>query len=220
MAVHVFPVGNLRLEQMDMTERIESTRESAEKAVAESGRFDQISISLHWITVLLIVTQFTSAWFHKSLDPDTSLAAAVLATHRNTGVVIWFVGLARLVWRRNFAYLPPFPQSMSKLQQTISTAVEYGLYILLFVQPIIGLARVLLRGESFDFLFWEVPALMEPDPTLRGQFADVHEFGAKALLVLIGFHAGAAIVHRFVLRDGVLQRMLPWTSKESSGART
>jgi cytochrome b561 len=38
-----------------------------------------------------------------------------------------------------------------------------------------------------------------------------HEFGAKALVVLIGLHAGAALFHGLVLRDVVLQRMLPWT---------
>ena len=163
--------------------------------------------------MLLIVTQFASAWLHKSIDHDTSLAAAVLATHRTTGVLTWIVALARLVWRHNFAGLPPFPQNMSKLQQSIATANEYGLYVLLFVQPITGLARVLLRGQPFDFLLWSVPALMVPDPTLRGQFADIHEFGAKALLVLIGLHTGAALFHHLVLRDGVLQRMLPMDVK-------
>jgi cytochrome b561 len=41
----------------------------------------------------------------------------------------------------------------------------------------------------------------------------VHEFGAKALLALVGLHAGAALFHRLVLRDGVLQRMSPRTSR-------
>jgi len=29
------------------------------------------------------------------------------------------------------------------------------------------------------------------------------------LMILIGLHVGAALFHRLVLRDGVLQRMLP-----------
>jgi cytochrome b561 len=39
--------------------------------------------------------------------------------------------LARLAWRRRFAYLPPFPESMPKLQQWIAKVNEYGLYVLL-----------------------------------------------------------------------------------------
>jgi cytochrome b561 len=43
-------------------------------------------------------------------------------------------------------------------------------------------------------------------------FVEAHEFGAKALIALIGLHAAAALFHQFVLRDDVLQRMLPGTS--------
>jgi cytochrome b561 len=60
---------------------------------------------------------------------------------------------------------------------------------------------------------WQVPALFAPDDAMRHLFAEAHEYGANALLALIGLHAGAAIFHRLFLRDGVLQRMLPWTSQ-------
>jgi superoxide oxidase len=77
------------------------------------------------------------------------------------------------------------------------------------VQPITGLGRVLFRGQPFDLFFWQVPALFEENDSIRHFLAESHEFGAKALLALIGLHAGAALFHRLVLRDGVLQRMLP-----------
>jgi cytochrome b561 len=192
-----------------MTENLGSAEGFAIEAVAEGGRFDQASIALHWLTVLLIVAQFASAWLREAVEHETSLAAAILATHQTMGVVTWIVGLARLVWRHKFAYLPPFPESMPKLQQSIAKANEYGLYALLFVQPITGLGRVLFRGHPFELFIWEVPVLLEPNPEARNFFLGAHEFGAKALLALIGLHAGAALFHRLILRDGVLQRMLP-----------
>jgi len=51
--------------------------------------------------------------------------------------------------------------------------------------------------------------LLESDPAMRSLFVEAHAIGAKALMALIGLHAGAALFHRLVLRDGVLQRMLP-----------
>ena len=195
-----------------MTKSLESAEAPAVKAAAESGRFDQISIALHWLTVLLIVAQFTTAWLREAVDHETSLAAAILTIHRSSGVLTWIFGLVRLVWRHNFAYLPPFPDSMPKFQQMLAKANEYGLYVLLFVQPITGVGRVLFRGHPFELFFWEVPVLLEPNPEIRNLFLAAHEFGAKALLALIGFHAGAALFHRLVLRDDVLQRMLPWTA--------
>jgi cytochrome b561 len=199
-----------------MTKNLESAETLAAKAGAESGRFDQTSIALHWLTVLLIVGQFTTAWLRETVDHESSFAVALMATHRTTGVLTWIVGLVRLVWRHNFAYLPPFPESMPKPQQTTARANEYSLYALLFVQPLTGLGNVLFRGHPFQLLIWEVPALLEPNPAIRSVFVKAHEFGAKALLALIGLHASAALFHRLVLRDGVLQRMLPWTSRNQS----
>jgi cytochrome b561 len=196
-----------------MTNNSAAAEVLAIEAVPESGRFDQISIALHWLTVLLVVGQFASAWFRETIDHNTSLAAAVLATHGGAGLLTWVVGIVRLVWRHKFAYLPPFPPSMPRLQQWIAKANEYGLYVLLLIQPITGLGRVVFRGQPFEVFVWEVPALFEPDDALRHSFAEAHEFGAKALLLLIALHAGAALFHRLVLRDGVMQRMLPWTSQ-------
>jgi cytochrome b561 len=133
------------------------------------------------------------------------------------GVLVWSVTFARLVWRRRFAYLPPFPKSMSKLHRKLSTANEYALYVLLVVQPITGLGRVLFRGQPFELFIWQVPTLVEANSELHNLLVDAHELGAKALLVLIGLHAGAALLHQLVLRDGLLRRMLPWTPKVSSG---
>ena len=195
-----------------MTQSPESAREEVKTASPTSGCFDRTSIVLHWLTVLLIVVQFSSALLRETVDRNSGIATTLLNTHRNSGVLIWIVIMVRLVWRHNFAYLPPFPEGMPRLQRTIAKANEYGLYALLLVQPITGLGRVLLRGAPFDLFIWEVPALLEPNDAIRHSFEKAHEFGANALFALIGLHAGAALFHRLILRDGVLQRMLPWNS--------
>lgn len=192
-----------------MTKNSESTEVAVIAIPREDARFDQTSIILHWLTALLIVVQFASIWAHEAVDRQSDLAAVLLTLHRSTGVSTWVVVVARLCWRRYFAFLPPFPPSMGKFQQAVAKANEYGLYILLLAMPITGLARVILRGQAFDLFVWQVPALFEPDPAMRSVFVQAHAIGAKALMVLIGLHAGAALFHRLVLRDGVLQRMLP-----------
>jgi superoxide oxidase len=115
------------------------------------------------------------------------------------GVLTWTVGLARLVWRQRFAYL----------QQWIAKTNEYRLYVLLLMQSITGLGDVVFHGRPFTLFIWQVPALFAPDAAIRSLFQEAHALGAKALLALIGLHAGAALFHGLVLRDGVLQQMLP-----------
>lgn len=196
-----------------MAKNLKLAKGSMPDVEAEGGRFDQISIVLHWLTVLLIIAQFTSAWLREALDHDTGLAAAILAAHRTFGVVIWIVALVRLAWRHSFARVPPFPASMPKLQQTVAKVNEYGLYALILAQPVTGLGRVLLRGAPFELFIWKVPALLAPNEAIRHLFVEAHEFGATALLAFVGVHIGAALFHRLVLRDEVLQRMSPWTSQ-------
>jgi cytochrome b561 len=191
-----------------MTKNLESA-EASTVATQADDRFDGTSILLHWLTVLLIVIQFTSIWVREAIGHQSSPGAMLLSLHWTGGVLTWFVAIARLAWRHSSAYLPPFPPSMPKFQQIVAKANEYGLYVLLLAMPVTGLMRVLLRGQPFDFFFWQVPALLEPDPALRGIFVGAHDIGAKALIALIGLHAGAALFHRLVLRDGVLNRMLP-----------
>jgi superoxide oxidase len=111
-----------------MTKNLDFAAGTAKRAAAVSGRFDQISIVLHWLTVLLMIGQFSSAWLRETVGRESSLAVAILATHRTMGLLAWIVGSVRLVWRHNCAYLPPFPESMPKLQQWIAKANEYGLH--------------------------------------------------------------------------------------------
>src|ERR1700730_5035578 len=124
-------------------------------ATFESESFDHISIALHWIAALLIVMMFATAWSREAVDHDTRLVSSLMTAYRTTGVVTWIVGWVRLVWRYNFAYLPPIPENMSNLQQWVAKANEYGLYDLLLVQPLSGL--VLFRGRSFSSFIWGMP---------------------------------------------------------------
>src|ERR1700679_3519937 len=130
------------------------TKNSESKAVIVvsdgDDRFDQTSIILHWLTAVLVVVQCSSIWVREAVGHRSNLGTAILSLHESAGVLTWIVVVARLFWRRYFAYLPPFPPSMPKLQQTVAKANEYGLYLLLLTQPITGLARVLLRGQPFD----------------------------------------------------------------------
>jgi superoxide oxidase len=205
-----------------MINNFKSADRSIVKTTAKGARFDPTSIALHWLTVLLVVGQFTTVWLHEAVGHGTGLGLELLATHQTMGALTWTVGVARLVWRRRFAYLPPFPESMPKLQQWIAKANEYGLYALLLVQPITGLGDVVFHGRPFTLFIWQVPALLTPDAAIRSLFQEAHELGGKALLALIGLHAGAALFHGLVLRDGILQRMLPLfnTARVSTGRRT
>jgi cytochrome b561 len=178
----------------------------------EPRRFDAVTIALHWTTVALIAGLFASVWLIGLVTGDDQ-AKLLLTIHRSLGVLLWIVAISRLGWRLTFAFLPPFPPTMSKIQQTLAKVSEYGLYALLLVQPFTGMAQSLTRGRAFPLLGGEVPILMARDKGLTASFHQIHEISAWVLLGLIGVHVLAALFHRFVLRDEVLQSMMPFQAR-------
>lgn len=169
------------------------------------ARFDWLSIRLHWLTVLLIAFQLITAF----LPHEGEGARTLLMLHRSAGVLILAVVVLRLIWRWRFAHLPPFPPTMPKFQQWSAKANEFAIYAFLLLQPLTGLADAVFHGRPFVLFGVQAPALMAMDKPLFHLSGEIHEFGAWILMALIALHIGAALLHGLVLRDGVLQRMLP-----------
>ena len=65
---------------------------------------------------------------------------------------------------------------------------------------------------------WRVPSVMAGDMPLTALFHQIHALSAWVLLGLIGLHILAALFHRFVLRDEVLQSMLQWRQATTADA--
>jgi cytochrome b561 len=157
---------------------------------------------------VFVLALFTTAWLRRS-GLAGEYSAALLQLHRSLGVTTTIVVVIRLGWRLRFAYLPPFPPSMPQLQQLIAKWNEFGLYAALLLQPLTGLARTLWRGRPFALFGLQVPALLPANGALSELFRSAHASGASVIFALVGLHALAALLHRLILRDKVLARMLP-----------
>jgi cytochrome b561 len=170
--------------------------------------YDDLTILVHWTTLALVLAQFASAL---SIDQvaDPALAERLLLLHRSTGVGLWLLIALRLIWRHTGMRLPPFPPNMARWHVTGVHLSEYGLYGLLLAQPLTGFLWSLLRGRAFPLFFWSVPPLLGRHKPLAEAFHQLHVAGAITLAAVVGVHASAALVHRFILKDQILQSMLP-----------
>jgi cytochrome b561 len=184
-------------------------------ATLPTARFDPASMALHWLTLVLIVGVFASAWLMGAVAGDQ--ARSILAIHRSLGVTTLAVTLCRLVWRAGFSRSPPLPAGTPFLQRAAARAVEFSLYGLLLAQPVTGLADTLFRGRPFQLFLWQAPALIVRHKALAHAFHKIHVLSAFALIGLIAAHTLAALAHRYILKDHVLQSMLPWGARNECG---
>jgi cytochrome b561 len=176
-------------------------------------KFDAVTIAMHWATVLLVIGLFAvglALATHQA--PNEATVETLLTLHRSLGVSVWTLSAVRLAWRANWASFPPWPQSMGSAQRLAARFSEYGLYALLMIQPLTGTVESLSRGHPFELFFVvRVPALMARNGTIVHLFEAIHEWGAWLFAAVIGVHAAAGLLHRFILRDGVFQSMSPFS---------
>jgi superoxide oxidase len=136
--------------------------------------FDTLTITLHWTTLLIVLTLFGSALLYVRVE-EHPWAAPLLQVHRSLGVMIWSITVLRLLWRVTGDRFPAFPVSMTARHRLIARLSEYALYALLLIQPATGLAQTILRGRSFELFAWSIPQLVARDVALVGIFRAAHE---------------------------------------------
>lgn len=167
------------------------------------GRHQTLTILLHWLTALLVLTQIVLAVVHAQVS-DAEMRRGALEAHRSLGVITWALVMGRMVWRLVGMRLPAFPASMPKWHQWGARLSEWGLYGVLCAQPLTGVAATVLGDRPFDLFGIQV--------TAQG----LHTVGAYGLVSLVLIHAGAAVLHRLIADDGVLDSMLPVPRKRKS----
>jgi cytochrome b561 len=191
-----------------MAENDRSPFDSATRIAAgdDGTNYDGIAITLHWVTALLVIVNFVLAqiwgWF-----PDETKGWMEDA-HMSFGVLLAVVIAARLLWR----FLPGHQTSSLQAgwMRLASKATHYLLYTLLVAEAALGFAFRWGGGRPMAFFGTGIPPLIgEMARPLRRQLREFHEWIGWAIIVLALLHALAALYHHYVLKDGVLRRMLP-----------
>jgi cytochrome b561 len=168
--------------------------------------YDGVARFLHWIVVLLIAAQFVIGWTMPDVHRDTK-PEGLIAWHLGVGAALIAAMAARIVWR--LTHRPP-PGTLSPALSMISRITHFLLYAALVIVPLLGWANASSRGWAVRLLgVLNLPALTPAGSTAGHAAGDIHGVLAWALFALIVMHVAAALFHRFVLKDRVLQRMMP-----------
>jgi cytochrome b561 len=128
--------------------------------------------------------------------------------HISFGITILLLIVARLAWRLAHPVAPE--SSLPPWQRLSAEAVHWLLYVLVLATTITGWLFASFRGWAVS-LFYLVPLpMLASDNAAAGKTIDGwHQAMEWTLLVVIGIHVAAALVHMFIYRNRVMQRMLP-----------
>jgi cytochrome b561 len=172
----------------------------------ELPRYDRTTIVLHWTTVLLVAALWALG---QTIDvfPRGSARVAARSVHILLGLLLGIVLVARFGWRAGGG-VQLAPAGSGDLGDKLALLTHRVLYALLVLAVLFGIANTWVRGDTLFGVF-TIPSVAPGNRSLRGAVEELHELSANVLLAIALFHAGAALVHHFVLKDAVLRRMLP-----------
>lgn len=164
---------------------------------------------LHWITALAVLLMIPAGLVMIREGIPRSLQDTLFLFHKNTGVLLVPVILARIIYRLTHR-APPLPASMPGWQRGAARLSHVLLYVLLVVMPVSGFVRVRAGGFPIELLDWlgAGPWLAKSERVADTAQA-IHATGALLLIAVLTVHVGAAIHHALIRRDGVWARMWP-----------
>lgn len=163
---------------------------------------------LHWVTALLIIGLIALGWWMVDLSYFDRYYQSSLSAHRALGMLVFVLGILTLAWRG----LSPSPQAVASLkpwERVLGHAMHHLLFFMVLAIPLSGYLISTSAGQAIDVFGWfEIPAVVKVGSGLRDIAIDIHFYLAYATAILVCMHAGAALKHQLIDRDGTLARMI------------
>lgn len=159
---------------------------SMEVILKTTTGYSGLQIALHWLIAILIVTAwFTGEGAEEAMEVVEEGGTVGFVPHVAVGLSILALVVVRVLVRltRGAPAAPGAPGSLSVL------AADWGhrlIYLLMIAVP--------LGGISVFFLGLDV--------------GEIHGLAANLLMLVVLGHALMALYHQYVLKDGLLRRMM------------
>ena len=170
--------------------------------------------AFHWVMAAVIAVILVIGIIMVEL-PKGDVRTEFHALHKQIGVFVLLLAVLRLGYRLKTG-VPALPSTMPDWEQRLAHWGHLGLYGLMVLIPIMGIAMSQAGNHPVSFFNFVLPTLIDPDKDLREIFEDGHALLAYTMVIILVGHAGAALRHHFVLKDDVLTRMLPWKNLKRS----
>lgn len=160
----------------------------------------------HWLIVALLAIQYPIGWLMPDIHRDMK-PGAMMAAHVSFGLTILVLIVLRLAWRLTHPVAPE--SSLSGFQRVSSEGLHWLLYVLVLATTLTGWVFASFRGWSLSYFgLWPFPMLAAASPVNIKIIDGWHQAAEWALLVAIALHIASALLHIFVYRDRIMQRML------------
>jgi cytochrome b561 len=183
------------------------------------ARYGAVAQALHWITAILVLIAFIYGPGGSEQRVYSAAKDADRQLHETLGLCVLVLTTVRLAWR--LVEGRPDPPAVARWLGRLATFVRWLLYVMLFAVPLTAISGAWLEGHPLTLLGGvEIAGPMTAQHDTGARIATLHPWLGDTILWVAGFHALAAIVHHFILKDSVLVTMLPgWMLRSPTTTR-
>jgi len=169
-------------------------------------RYGLVSRALHWGMAAVFAWQFTGMAV-KILVGRHPVTAFMVGSHASVGTLLMLLVLLRGAW--GLANTRRRPRHAPGPLGRLATAGHLLLYAMMLVVPSLALLRAAGSGRGLAFFGIPVFPPFEGGPVgwMVAPANAAHGLLAWTLLALVAGHVLMVVVHRWLWRDDVLQRM-------------
>jgi cytochrome b561 len=186
---------------------------SGDPPPAETGRdktgYDTVTRRLHWANAVLAVVTVMLAWGIVGAARHDPARQLLIALHGSFGIAILALVLFWCGWR--LRHKPPalWPL-LTRIEVLLARGTQAALFALFVAMPVSGYVSLAAAGHAVSlFGVVAIPPLVPASGRLSQAAIALHLLGQFLIYGLVALHAGAAMLHGFVRRDGILEWMLP-----------
>ncbi|HEU4839312.1 MAG TPA: cytochrome b/b6 domain-containing protein [Micavibrio sp.] len=159
----------------------------------------------HWLIAVIVIGLLPLGLFMTGME-NSPLKFEIYAVHKSFGLLVFFLGLGRLVWR----FISPPPDHLETHEHwevTLASASHFWLYVCIIAMPLTGWLMSSAQEFPVPFFGAQLPHLIGKDEHLGELFRDAHGIIAYTLLFVLGLHVAGALKHHIIDKDETLSRM-------------
>lgn len=176
--------------------------------MSESRGYSALAKWLHWIMAAFVLS-IVPVGLTMTRLPSGKLQDNLFAVHESFGATILALACVRLAVRLIRGTPEPYP-GLPRWQRLAADVSHRALYVLVVAVPLLGWAGAsAYRAPISVYGLFDLPPIVAANRPLSDVLFSIHMAGAYLLTAIVVVHIGAALMHGFVHRDGVLGRMLP-----------
>ncbi|PQO33679.1 cytochrome b [Blastopirellula marina] len=178
-----------------------------------NARFPLFSQILHWVMAVMILSML---FIGVAMVSSLANYHWLISIHRPLGIAILGLALIRLA-NRIFNHPPALPDSISPAERFVAAASEMLMYGLMLVLPLVGWA--MLSAARYPIVLFgsvQLPFILPQNLKWYALLHTTHTILAYLFMLTVLAHFTAVLFHTFVLRDGLLFRMLGGPRKSAT----